>query len=529
MSAMWYLLLLWLPLTLNAATISEVVVYPQGATIRQEQSLELSAGVSEVVWGALSPSVDIGSIRVELPEGVRLIDREVVGEQLAQEGNAKRAALEGMLKKAQQSLQDIDDKIDLIVRQERYIDGIQTASTSPVKGEAAFSFPTPQQWEGLLTFVKEKRAQLIKERRAAQEERQTAQQEVDRLNRAIADLNNQPTLYTQKLKLKLEALKAQKAEVGLSYYEANAGWQPTYEVWVDSSSGKIKLTYGALVRQYSGVDWQEVPLRLSTARPTASATPPELSAWWLHERREAPVRMYAAAKSSMALAGVAEAAYDAAPAAGFAPVSVASKMTFAEFALPGKQTIPADNNEHRLQLKELALEGELSYRLVPELSLEAYLQANVKNSSDFTLLPGVSQLYADGNFVGRSSLPMIQPGESFALNLGTDPAIKLERKNVAKKTDRTGFADLNEKINFAYIIEVSNLKKSAQRVELWERFPISQHEKIKIEIIEPKGIQKQLDAQGRYRWVWELAAGQKQQLSLIYTVEYPKDMSVDGL
>lgn len=523
---------------LNAA-ITEVIVYPQGAQVKEAQTITLKKGENILEWGMLSPQVDVDSLRVELPAGARLIDSGTKAVHTTQEQNIRRAELEKLLEKALQRLQAINDVLILIEKNEAYLEQIQQASTTPVKGEASYAFPAPAQWSEMINFTRTGREKLLDERRDAEQKKVVAQKEISKIQREMNELGNQPVLKTQKLTLTIESLKDQTVTASVAYFDPAAGWHAAYQVWVDPTTKEVQVTYGALVRQSTLNAWEGVDLRLSTARPQTGATPPELAAWWVREMRDQPRPVFAdsmmkgSRKSAVMTIGTVQENGLMEDSVAFAQVVARQNLTFAEFKIPGKSVIPADNEEHRLVVAEVPLKGELSYAVVPEVSTEAYLQATVTNNSDFTLLPGQTQLYSDGNFVGRSELKIVLPGESFDLNLGVDPSVKVERKQLAKKTDMTGLMDDLRRITYTYSIELKNLKKSSQVIKLQERLPVSQHEKIKVELLEPKfdakTLGKVLDKEGILKWEVSLKAGEVQKIILSYYVEYPKNMQVEGL
>ncbi len=516
------------------ASITEVVVYPQGALVREEQALKIKKGVSEIAWGELGQTSDEGSVRVELPEGARLLDRRIEVQNIAQERNLEREELQKKLQQAEDTLKGQNDRLTLLSQRDEYVSQIQSASTTPVRGETAYNFPTQEQWAGLLNFVGTERTKVLQERREGEAARAETQKLVESLRRQLAQLQSAPTLLVKKLVLEIEALRDLTGNVAVLYFDNAAAWRPTYQVWADPIKDRISLSYGALVRQGSAANWQDVALTLSTARPRQGTTPPELPVWWVRERQDYPRPM--AARAGGLLKGVQLArASDAAmemnmsesETLAFAPTAVSQNLTFAEFKLPNRVSLPADSQEHRFVVTEVPLTGELLYKIVPEFAREAYLLAKIKNSSEFTLLAGETQLYVSGSFVGRGMLAMTQPEETFDLNLGVDPAVKIERKELARKTEKTGLLNDNTKVTFEYSIELTNLKPSAQKVELQERVPLSQHEKIKVVLIEPKDLKP--DKEGKLTWTFELQPREKKTLALKYTIEHPDKMEVDGI
>jgi hypothetical protein len=106
----------------------------------------------------------------------------------------------------------------------------------------------------------------------------------------------------------------------------------------------------------------------------------------------------------------------------------------ATFSIPGLITIPSDGVSHNVTITELELDAEMSWVSVPKKSAKAHLtvrslpflpwlvfnwvQAKIKNESEYTFLSGIASVYVDGSFISRSDVPAVSPQESFDCPLG---------------------------------------------------------------------------------------------------------------
>jgi len=187
---MWRTVLFLAATAAAHAAITEVIVYPQGAQVKEEETIALQQGENTIEWGTLSQGVDADSIRVKLPAGARLIDRTVKTEQVAVESGTKRAELEKALREADQKVRELNDHLALIAKDAEYLEQIQRASTTPVKGESAYAFPTPAQWDGLIQFTGERRGRLLADQRNTEANRDVAQREQAALRRELNSLDN---------------------------------------------------------------------------------------------------------------------------------------------------------------------------------------------------------------------------------------------------------------------------------------------------------------------------------------------------
>ncbi|NJO89142.1 MAG: mucoidy inhibitor MuiA family protein [Chloroflexia bacterium] len=93
---------------------------------------------------------------------------------------------------------------------------------------------------------------------------------------------NQANLRTEKqVELKVFVKESTDIEVTISYIVYNANWSPVYDLRQNSESKKLGVAYNAIIRQATGERWEDVELKLSTARPQLSGTSPTLSPWYV--------------------------------------------------------------------------------------------------------------------------------------------------------------------------------------------------------------------------------------------------------
>lgn len=119
--------------------------------------------------------------------------------------------------------------------------------------------------------------------------------------------------------------------------------------------------------------------------------------------------------------------------------------------------------------------------------------------------PGTSQIFFDGSFVSKSTLPDVNPGEKFSCSLGTDPGLKItyhpqqritrETKPVSGSTGWTSVLSGNsgnktktDATAYATRITVKNTRSwSIPRLVLQDQVPVSEDERIKVIVINPSG------------------------------------------
>ena len=213
--------------------------------------------------------------------------------------------------------------------------------------------------------------------------------------------------------------------------------------------------------------------------------------------------------------------------------TVQANATSVVFEIRGKSTIASDNLPHKVTVLIQDFPAEFRYSTAPKLSPHAYLKTKVKNASDYPLLPGVTNVFLDNNFVANASMNQVAPGEDFWTFLGVDGAIKVERKFVRKHEEREGVFDKKTKLVYEYLTEITNNKKSEEELVVWDQVPISSQQDIVVKLVEPR-LDKDTPTLKKNEfnyaeWFFRMKAGEKIKIPMVYSVEYPEGRQVTGV
>lgn len=80
------------------------------------------------------------------------------------------------------------------------------------------------------------------------------------------------------------------------------------------------------------------------------------------------------------------------------------------FVIESLATIPSDTDKstqaHQVTIAVIDLSADLQWVSVPKETSSAFLQAKVKNTSQYLLLPGNANIFLENNFVARSTIPV---------------------------------------------------------------------------------------------------------------------------
>jgi uncharacterized protein (TIGR02231 family) len=199
------------------------------------------------------------------------------------------------------------------------------------------------------------------------------------------------------------------------------------------------------------------------------------------------------------------------------------------YTLAGRPSVPGNGEPRKVTVAALRLRPDITYVTAPRLEPVCYRQAEVRNSTAFTLLPGSAQLFEGDEYLGATRLELTAPGQVFKLALGADERLRVERKLAARDVDKAFIIGERRRIRYAYTIEVENLRDSPQLVLVRDQLPVARDEQIKVKLEAAEPRPSHHSELNLLEWKLTLDRGARQTIRFDYSVEHPRAMDVIGL
>jgi uncharacterized protein (TIGR02231 family) len=532
------------------STISAVTVYTDRAVVTRSATVELPGGTTELVFANLPQALNERSLQVSGRGTAQALILDVTAKQTYVDftPNARVKELEDQLKGLTKQMRGIDDRGNLLNTQQTMLDRMEAALFAPPTKDVPR--PDLNQFTSSLNYLTEQKSKLVTERATLDEQREDLQNKIGTVQNQLNEVRGTGGKAFKTVTVRVSAPQAGSLDVALSYTVPGASWAPSYDARVLSSERVVALGYFGIVRQSTGEDWKDVALTLSTARPGLGGAAPVLSVWNIdvfnpillrqaemnERRREMSAKMAMAAPAAVNMQSfTTNAAGDIASPppeekdAEMARATIESAATSASFKIASGASVPSDNSPQKVPITSTNLKAAPEYLTVPKRLTTAYLTAKVVNSSDFPLLAGAMNVFLDGTFVATSALRTVMSGEKFDLALGADEGISVKHKRVNKFTEDTGLTNSGKRITYEYLITIQNNKKTAERVIVADQIPLSRNEKIVVRQITPSAGELKPTDEGSLKWTLDLKPGEKRELPVKFTIEYPNDVNVSGL
>lgn len=513
-----------------ATSVVSVTVYPGQARIVRQGQLTLSPGQSaQVLLTDLPLSLVHESVRVTGRGAGAITGIDVRIARHAVDDSARIAALLAERQRLAVAVQELADQRRALDLRATMLESVAAATGKPYARQVAAGQPT----SGLTTIGDQLAEQLtvvLADRRTLLDREKELTDQQARIDRELGSGGDQGPDRVE-VAVAMDPGDGGDLELEVSYLVDGASWEPRYDIRLDQEAGEVAVTWLGTVRQHTGEDWPACSLRLSTARPTAAITIPDLDPWFLTERpapRPMPVAMAAAAPMMMdaerTMVGAARA-----KAAEPVPQTVATMevgTTAATYVIEHPVAVPADGSDHQALITNFRLPARIDYVTAPVRGDDVFLRATVTNSSPHLLRAGRASLFHGTEFVGVSDLEVLACGEEVELALGLDDRIRVKRELIARHADKT-FLGATARHEARWRTSVSNHSGKPARITVLDQAPVSQAPGITVRDIKTSPEAK-TDEMGEITWQFELADGQQAQLELTVRIEVARGTTLSG-
>ncbi|MGL4236566.1 mucoidy inhibitor MuiA family protein [Tabrizicola sp.] len=546
--------------------VTAAIVYPQGALVTRSVRFSAPAGDNQIIIDDLPFDFDTASLRVA-GEGNAAFSIVSVDHRIdrlppvADEDNPLKTRIEGEIEALEAQLRAIETEnrlfqadIEAAQTRQRFAGMLMAREPQMMVDDVEYQRAGPETWVqaiGLLTsetgaalrtivLTEEKIATNLRKAEDLQEDLYKKQEE---LNATVL-----PPPERSIATVELTSSVPIEGTLQITYQVANAGWEPVYDLRLDQGEAAVLLVERhARVSQYTGEDWSDVALMLSTARPSGRMDAPELGSVQavlydpgnaatsmlgdldkfpnaMAPEPEAPAELNAAQE---AILGGADAGGEVFGAGLVNAVAQLQGQTVV-FQLPAAADVAGDGTVRQLAIDSGKLKAGLLARATPEFDPSAYLYAAVTNSFSGPLLPGRASVFRDGTFVGETNLPLVVAGKEVVLPFGVLDGLSVTR-HVLEKTDGDFglIGTTNQRVE-RFKLSVESVLTYSIPVTLYDRIPFSEQEDLEITTYanpEPSVVDLE-GKRGVRNWTFVLPAGGKQVVEFGYDIRWPGESAM---
>ena len=534
--------------------IASVTLLEDRAHVVRRGSLSLATADERVQVERVAPVIADKTVAVTVVEGpARVVDARVRrralvrlrdGDRVAEEDQlgAERARLERESDDLAAERERLQAEHDLLARQIAALDQVASLSLADLADDAAWGDELgPDAADRLAALAGDERA-LVTEMVERARDLDELDRKLQRLSVRIAAIDRPDTEERADLEIDLAGPAGTLCELRVDYVVPGACWRPWHTARLEeapgvtprdpsSSSGgdrsrtdaTVELATDACVWQNTGEDWRNVELMLSTERASLGAEPPRLASDVLRATRKSEHLVVQTREQDIDTAGLGGGGQSGARAAAELP-GIDDGGEVIALRAPERATVPSDGRPYRVRLTSFTAEAEIQLVAFPELAPVVLLKSTQQNRGAEPLLAGPVDLVRSSGLVGRTSILFVAPGERFDLGWGPEADLRLSREvDILEEKSRilSSWIERDTRVR----VRLSNLGTAARKLVVTERVPVSEIEKVKIEVDPSRTTSKQRpDEHGFVRWTVDLSAFGHQELELTYQLKKHEDV-----
>ncbi len=512
------------------AEIKNVTVYLDKAQVSNRISCTINSGVTEIVVKNLPAHLFPKSIQVTGKGEYILLGVQHTLNYLNPNSNSSHlTVLEDSVEALRDQINLLNQLKEVLVEEEKMI-----LSNQSLKGNDASLKALDV--EDMADFYRERLTEIRKTKLTDSRKINKLQLELNKYQAQLNTARSEQNKPSSDVIIKVSSKIAQTAQLNLEYITGNASWYPVYDLRVKEQGKDIQLVYKAQVVQQTGLNWDNVKLKLSTTNPSIDGTKPTLNKWELGfyepvtyrydkaKKVERAAPAYVTAESEDLLSSVAG-AEESSSSADY--TTVVQTSLFAEFDLAIPYTVASNPQGQLVDVQNYNLPVSFRHGAVPKLSNSCYLMADIIGWETLALLPGNAQLYYQNNFVGESFLDPVNFKDTLSLSLGADPKVLIEREQIKDFTTNKLIGS-NRKQEYAYRIKIRNTKKEAITLKVEEQIPVTTNNQIEVVLIDAGGAAHELET-GKLTWNLNVGPSDTKELVFKFSVKYPKGKIISNL
>ena len=518
------------------AKVTAVKVYRNSAELQNTVSFSIPSGISEIVIGNISEEINEKTIQI----GVNSKNISILSSQFTSDYSTdfKMDTTNPQIKKVNDSIKIVENlisknriELDANKKAVELLDKNQTVLVGSNSSNVA-------QLTQLTEFYTNKRIEL-------ENKLVSLKTKGDDLSKKLSRLKSSLKTKEQKeaeefadgvIVLKLMSPTAGNIKLNINYLTDNVSWKPYYEIKAEKISAPLDVTFKAIVKQNTGLDWKGVKLTLINGNSSRNNYAPTVSPWFIYARsprereiqREEASLIKTRAVASNAVKDIAleegEEVVRYTTAAAFT-ISANELNTSYDIDIP--YDILSNNEDHLISLYQQKIPADYQYFTAPNYNREAYLLAKIKDFSKYNLVSAPASVIFENMYIGETRVSPDQTNNEMNITLGNDPKISIRREEVQDKSGEKFLSSYREKV-ITYDLVIKNNKKEQISIEVKDRFPLSNNEAVKIEVLDKSGAAKD-DEKGFLTWNIKLSPSETKKLRVSYKVRYPKDYTINGL
>lgn len=266
--------------------IEQVTVYSDRAEVHRKSSNHLKAGVHTIKLSNIPNTIELDSLRVSSKQAkiIRIQPQYVESQEYSLE---ELQTIIDEMEQLQNEINLLQTQKSILHQEVQTLRGLRPANPVQEAQRKTTAAYNSQAWLTALDFLSSRQTDTHKKIEAIDTEYEKKYDRWKKLNeKSMPFLQGSYNKQSVELIIVIQVAKDQNVNFDISYFINGAYWFPTYDVHYDSKTDQVRIESAAYVQQYTGEDWTDAKISLSTSMPNLHLEMPSLLTWTLGEKNE---------------------------------------------------------------------------------------------------------------------------------------------------------------------------------------------------------------------------------------------------
>lgn len=469
-----------------SADITGVTIYNSSVEIHYSKEVPLSKGKNTIVF------TDLTSYMVENTLNLNTSSNDVeiitVSERInyikeLKEVNIKITNLEDSIKRIENEIGILKCKTEVLSREKSLL-----FKDEPIGGVS--KGVSVSEIEKASTFFNKRYMELVTELYNISNTQTNLERNLVKYKNHLSESTSNSSKSCSEIVLNVNSTKTTKVTFNFKFLSPMGGWSPVYDCKYKGSEQPISFIFRANVFNSTGISWDNVLVTLSTASPTVGFDKPTLSAKTDIKRQSRPQNIE------------------------FKEIEVMNSI--AEYNIKNKYTIPSDSKPYLIEIDSYEIKAEFHYLLIPSLDPFGFLIANVPDWNKYNLIPGTTNIYNKGSYMGKTFLNTYAENDTLNIYLGKDNSLLTTRKETTSSNDNNIIGNFYiDKSNVS--LSIKNNTNETLSIQVLDQVPVfNDYEKVKFNL---QNIEQAIYNKKEGLLTWNISIDKNENLMLDYSYE----------
>ena len=481
----------------TSAELKSIMVYNSSAELNYTKNIALSKGRNTIVFTDLTPYIVDNTIKVSLGDAnveIVNVSEKINHIRALRANNSKIASLKDSVKRLKSENGFLQCRVDALNKEKELL--FKNEAIGGVSNGVSVL-----EVEKAADFFAERYYELNKKLYLLEDDELSIKQRIERYTKQIKTLGINTNKPSSEIEVIVSSPSKKSITVSFRFLTSKGGWAPMYDCKYQGPDKPIKFVFRANVFNASGTPWKNVDVQLSTASPTKGFSAPSIN--------DQGGRTVASTDGKVK----------------FKTIQVANAI--AKYNIKHRQTIPSDSKPYLMDVDAFEMKASFHYLVIPKLDPFGFLMAKVPDWNKYNLIPGTTNVYNEGSYMGKTFLNTYAENDTLNIYLGKDGKIQTSKKEVTKNNKHNIIGNhYVEKSDVTIII--SNNSKSILPIEVMDQvpvFPAKGSTKFNIQNI---GDAVYVQHEGLLRWNFSLDPNQNKEITYNFEIKESKDVFTSG-